>query len=308
MVSLDSLLGRQELKERIQELEDEKEDVEERLEKVDRRRANAETEKQEAYEERNRLESKVEELRDRLERAEETAETETDVDVRDVNPGELPPLIDVLDSVEGGREKLTTAHVAADHHLPHDLPDHVREKLVDSVSTRGLAVYVDDHGVVEAALVPLTSVEETKVEHGGAFTVDRSLYRLPESYAVAVITSDRFSAGVYSDGERTDFTSVSSNVKSSHSKGGFSQKRFERLRDEQIQEHIGEASAELSQLLERHTVDSVYLLGASDLTGELEEEADVEAELRQTTDARGEGENLLSDAVDDLRSTRMYRL
>lgn len=307
MVSLDSLLGRAELKERIRELEEENENLERRLEKTDDRRREAERGKQEAYEERNRLESKVEELRDRLERAQEDDESHVEADVSELAPDDVDDVVDLLASVEGSKEQLTTAYVAADDSLPDGLPDRVHQNLSDVGSPSGRALYIDDHGVVDVCLLPLRPVEQSRVEHGERFEVDRALYRLPDRYVAAVVHVDSFAAGAFDDGDRTEYVQHSSNVKSGHSKGGFSQKRFERLRDEQIQEHLEDSAGELRTLVDTVDVDAVYLLGARDLTEDLEERAEVDAELRRTTDARGEGEQLLEDAVRDLMSTQVYR-
>ncbi len=309
MVSLDSLLGRKELKERVSELEEVKESLERRLEKTDDRRREAERGKQEAYEERNRLETKVEELRDRLERAEKSGGSAADaVDVSDVQPTEVSDVVDLISSVEGAAEHLTTAYVSPGDGLPEALPDRVHAALSDVDSSTGLAVYVDDHHVTDVCLLPLRPVRETHVEHGSAFTVDRDLFRLPGSYVAAVVRSDAFAAGLYRDGELREHAAVTSKVKSGHSKGGFSQKRFERLRDEQIQEHLDDSADALSELVESTGVDAVYLLGARDLTGRLADSVDLDVDARQTTDARSEGEQLLQDAVHDLRSSRIYRL
>ncbi|MFP4632611.1 MAG: Vms1/Ankzf1 family peptidyl-tRNA hydrolase [Halobacteriales archaeon] len=308
MVSLDSLLGRERLKRRIRELESEVESLESRLESADERRAQAETEKQEAYEQRNRLENKVEELRDRLERAEETEDDDVVADVTEIPAREVDEVVDLLSSVGGEAERLTTAYVEPGGSLPDGLPERVYAALSNVDPPSGMAVYLDYHGVTDVCLLPLRRVNQTKVEHGRSFDVDTTLFSMPRSYAVAVVRADSFAAGVYREGSRVDFGSHDTDVKSDHSKGGFSQKRFERLRDEQIKHHVDASADTLEDLVAEYEVEALYLLGAADLTGELAERVDVDVEMETSTDARGRGEDLLDEAVYGLRSSRLYRL
>mgnify|MGYP000471761420 FL=1 len=58
---------------------------------------------------------------------------------------------------------------------------------------------------------------------------------------VALVRSDLFAIGVY-DGESVALVDeVESDVMGAHSKGGFSQARFERRRDQQVDEHLDRA-------------------------------------------------------------------
>jgi len=231
---IDDLLGRTELKERIEELEDQIDALEGKLDAAERKRKNAVTEKQESDRRVNELESKVEELRDRLERA-ESEEEEYDFRLaRTVRDDDLAEVLDLLETARSGAEALTTIHVAPDDSVPDEFGTETTALLRRVESKTGLVAFGDDTGVVRAALVPPVAVDETRVEHAAEFVFDRSLFELSGTYAVAVVRSDEYAGGVYVDGERAGFSSRSTEVKSKHSKGGYSQGRFERARDEEV--------------------------------------------------------------------------
>jgi hypothetical protein len=66
-------------------------------------------------------------------------------------------------------------------------------------------------------------------------------------------------------GKVKEVESIKSRVNREHSKGGFSQGRFERKRDEQIQSHVEDVKKELEELDE----ENLYLLGEKNLCKEL---------------------------------------
>ena len=66
-------------------------------------------------------------------------------------------------------------------------------------------------------------------------------------------------------GRVEEVESVKSRVDREHSKGGFSQGRFERKRDEQIEKHV----KQVKQVLEDFDEESLYVLGDKKLCDEL---------------------------------------
>jgi predicted RNase H-like nuclease (RuvC/YqgF family) len=87
-----------------------------------------------------------------------------------------------------------------------------------------------------------------------------------------------------------------------HSKGGFSQDRFERRRDSQIDEHLEKAA----ETLEDHArdADRVVVVGERSVLGQLRDLADTTARV----DATGKPEEALEDAFRDFWSVRVRGL
>jgi len=305
---LDDVLGKTELKERIEELEEEIESLESRLESEESRRKNEAREKQEAYERANKMESKVQELEDRLERAEEEEEDINFRVAKTVRGSTLSNSLDLLESARAGDDALTTVTVAPGDRIPDEFGTETTAALQRVDSKTGFVAFGDDMGILRVALVPPLEVKETRVEHGNAFELDRTLFELPEPHAVAVVRSDEYSAGVYEGGERVStYSSRSSEVKSKHSKGGYSQGRFERARDEEVKKHVRESADEFDSILARHDPEHVFVAGESRVASRFADEISTRAPVsKRTTDATGSGESFLRQGYETVEGARLY--
>lgn len=299
---LDELLGRAELKMRIEELEDEVESLEAQLEAESERRAEAVRDKQEAEQRVNELEDRVTELEDRVERAggKETAPEFRDrIDLR----GERRErVLDLLGGVETTEEGVLTAYV------PDDPPAVVRDAFGDRAplvarAAPCLAVR-DQEGVVVSALRP-PNPPEAFTEWSDHVAFEREWLAPTGRYALAVVRADLFALGVYdvtptdassaeSAGiedrvERVHFEGFESDVKGKHSKGGFSQDRFERRRESQIREHLDDCQTALADA----DAERLFVVGEETLLDEFD------ADATAAVDATGKPESALEDAHED---------
>jgi len=298
---LDRLLGRARLKERIEELEDDCESLRAQAESAKESRAEAVSARQEAEREVNGLEDRITELEDRLERAEGD---ETAVGFRHeetARGGRLESVADRLRSVEAGREGALTAFVAG----PNEVPEEVREVLGDRTALVARAapclVCLDDAGTVATTLT-LPIEPEPFAEWADRFRLEESWLRPTGRLCFALVRSDRFGLGVYEDGERVAFEGFESDVMDEHSKGGFSQDRFQRRRDDQISEHLEKVRHAVED--DAEDADRVVLVGEGSVLGRLRDLADVTA----TVDATGAPEEALEHAFEDFWSVRLRGL
>ncbi|MFD1642755.1 Vms1/Ankzf1 family peptidyl-tRNA hydrolase [Halohasta litorea] len=302
---LDELLGRAELKARIQELEEEKHHLERQLAAESERRSDAVADRQQAEQRVNKLEDKIIELEDRLDR-EADRETATDRTVRgteSLRGGRLAAVLDRLRSFQTGPEgALSAAVVDAEAALPETVSEAAGDcgPLVRRAAPA--IYYTDDAGLVSVALRPPITPEGF-VDWAETFRVDESWFRPTGSLVFGVVRADVFAVGVYEDGDRTEFAGFESNVKSDHSKGGFSQGRFERIRNEQIDDHLDEARELLVDHIDRANPDRVILTGEQSVLQELSGLADHTA----STDAGGKPEAALDHAMTDFWTTRLVR-
>ncbi|USZ67567.1 hypothetical protein NGM10_12620 [Halorussus salilacus] len=297
---LDELLGRAELKERIDELEEEKRHLERRAEAEEERRAEAATARQEAEERVNRLEDRIAELEDRVERQQDE---DADLDFRGVETvrgDRLAAVLDRLGSVETEPEAALTAMVGAEQ---RGLPDAVETAFGDHAAlverARPCLAVTDDEGLVSVALAPPVAPDPF-VEWGAGFRLDREWFLPTGEFALALVRSDLFALGTYEGRERLDFEGFESDVKGDHSKGGFSQGRFERRRDAQIDEHVEKCEDALAAV----DADRVFVVGERTLLGEFDERATATAAV----DATGKPEEALGDAFREFWTTRLYRI
>ncbi|MFB6168225.1 MAG: Vms1/Ankzf1 family peptidyl-tRNA hydrolase [Haloferacaceae archaeon] len=293
---IDDLLGRTELKERIEELREERDSYEAQLAAERERRAEASSARQDAEERVNRLEDRVTELEDRVERAEGVDEDRGFARVDRLGPSEREAVLGRLRSVESAPETLLTAMVVE----PGDV---VRDAFGDRAPLVARAApclaLTDDHGVVRAALDP-PFPPEPFVTWGERFRLDASWFEPPARHAVALVRADRFALGVYEGDERVDLTALTADVEENHSKGGFSQSRYERRRDEQIAAHHDRAREALAD------VECPLVLTGD--RASLDALSDVDAAATRTVDASGDPEDALAAARRDALSTGLYVL
>ncbi|SEN08965.1 hypothetical protein SAMN05216388_1001340 [Halorientalis persicus] len=285
---LDELLGRADLKARIEELEEEKRHLERQLEAEQERRADAASARQDAEQRANRLEDRIADLEGTVDRL-EGEDGSLDYRRRERLRGErLTAVLDRLDSMATDPEGALTAYVA------DDTPDAVRDGFGEratlvSEAAPCLAV-TDDAGLVSATL-SVPAPPEPFAEWSDGFQFDRTWFAPEGEFTLALVRSDLFAMGEYDGRERTAFHGFDSELKSQHSKGGFSQSRFERLRDEQIDSHVDRCL----EALDERTTDPLYVVGERTVLSHFAGEADVTA----TVDATGDPEPALDDAFRD---------
>ncbi|MFC6754767.1 Vms1/Ankzf1 family peptidyl-tRNA hydrolase, partial [Halorubrum tibetense] len=131
--------------------------------------------------------------------------------------------------------------------------------------------------------------------------LERAWFRPTGRFAFALVRSDTFALGVYEGDERVSFEGFDSDVKEAHSKGGFSQGRFERRREGQIDDHVKRAREVLDDL---DDVDRTIVVGERSVLGDVRDLAD----HTDVTDATGRPEAALDDAFRDFWTTRVYAI
>ncbi|WP_265110123.1 Vms1/Ankzf1 family peptidyl-tRNA hydrolase [Halosolutus halophilus] len=294
---LDELLGRASLKERIDDLEEENERLRERYEAESERRADAATARQEAEGEVNRLEDRIAQLEGELDRVEEADSGPTVRRREQLRGARLAEVLDRLASVRTGPEGALTAPVGEAG------PDAARDDLEDVLGDRVALVddaapclcCVDDAGLVSVTLDPPIRLDRDPT-WADRFAIEREWFLPTGRYALALARTDLFAVGVYEADERVDYRGFESDVKGSHSKGGFSQARFERIRDEQIDAHLDRCREALTTAVEDADTDRLYLVGQRGVVETLAEEAALDPDATAAVDATGTPKSALSDA------------
>lgn len=296
---IDRLLGRASLKQRIETLEEEKRHLERERDAESERRADAVSERQDAQQRVNHLEDRVTELEDRVERlkrADATAEFRREETIAGDRRDEI---LGRLGSFATEPEGLFTAYVAGEH----DLPPAVRDAFGDRAGLVARAApclaVTDDAGLLGTSLsVPVPP--EPFASWDDHVTIQREWFEPTGEYALALVRSDLFGLGEYDGRERTAFHGFDADLKSQHSKGGFSQARFERLRDAQIESHVERCKV----ALEERDAERLFVVGERSLLSQFEEVADV----TQSVDATGEPESALGDAFHEFWTLQLRTL
>lgn len=301
---LDRVLGRAGLKDRIDDLEaelrecrEERDRLEERLEAESERRSEAVSARQEAQQRVNRLEDRIAQLEGEVERLESDGEDLAFRGRERIRGRRAADVLDRLASVEAGEEGALTAAI------DDEIPDEVREAFSEQASLLERAApcvaFTDDAGLVSAALSP-PDQPDPFVAWDAEFRVDRERYLPTGRFALALVRADVFAIGEYDGRDRLDYRGFESEVKGRHSKGGFSQSRFERRRDQQVEAHLDRCR----EAIEDREADRLYVVGDRAAMEEFETEATATAAV----DASGDPEEALEAAFRDFWSTRLYLL
>lgn len=300
---LDSLLGRAALKEEIDRLEselaacqDELAELERRFEAADQRRQEAVRERQDAQEEVNRLEDRIAQLEGELERRGSAHE----VSLRGRTRLDRRECEEVLATIEGagdGAAEVFTAMV--EDELPEAVRAHFEARAGLIADAAPCLCLFDRHGLVEVALDPPRPPDpfDGWSDHAD---VSRSWFVPTRSGTFVLVRNDLFARGRFEAGELADIEGFTSDVQGRHSKGGFSQARFERRREEQIEAHFDRVRDQLAG------VDATELI----VTG-AEQAIDAVAPADATVatvDASGSPEDALEQAFEQFWTTTLYRL
>ena len=296
---LDSLLGRGKLKERVAELEQEKADLEAERDAEAERRTEAQTARQAAEREVNQLEDRIAQLEDHVERLQDEETTIAYTGEEDLRRSRVSAVLDRLESFETGPEAALTAAIPDERSVPDEVREGFGERSALVRRAAPCVAVTDDAGLL-AATLSAPAMPAAFATWSDRFEIERSWFEPTGTHAVALVRSDLFALGEYDGRERTAFHGFDSELKSQHSKGGFSQGRFERLRDQQIDSHLERCRV----ALEERDAETLYVVGESSVIHEF---ADVAA-ATQAVDATGEPEAALDDAVREFWTVQLRTL
>lgn len=297
---LDELLGRAELKAEIETLTEENRHLERRLEAEQERRADAVSDKQDAEETINRLEDRLTALKDKLDRLESNESETADEFTRQtsVHGEQLAEFLSRLRSLQTGPEGALTVTIDEGRSLPESATTAFEPRTPLLRRAAPGVAYADDMGLVTVVVRP--PIQPGPVDQwADGFLAPEEWFHPTGRFAFGVVRSDVFALGVYEGAERQSVTGFESDVKSAHSKGGFSQGRFERIRDEQIADHLDAVRDELDDV---ERVDRTILVGEQTVLDNLEDAVD----HTEAVNARGSPRDALKSAFKQFWTTRLY--
>lgn len=273
----DKLLGKEELKKKVEELEEEleeaerkREEAEEGAEKERERAREAITEKQELNEEINRKKDKIESLEGRVRKKEYVEEAlGSEIQSNTLSREDLMSFIEKLGSIESDREDLLTAYIPGDSGLEKLSDGAIQNELtlnqlksIQSLDWKtGKILFHANHLATLLVKPPLpVNVEEWELSDG--LETSRLEKQLGREVGLIFLSAGGSAVCIFGEGVEK-FRLVESEIKSKHSKGGFSQDRFERRREEEIKKHLERVEEAYEELLEG--VETTALSGSGEM-------------------------------------------
>lgn len=257
----------EELEQKIEELEDERDKFKNQYEAEQERRSELSSKKQKAEEKLNRLEHKYEELKSKHESEEDENEetVETEAIRRQLSFREGFNFLKKMESVSSPEQDLVTVYSPADVENAEDF-----RGLKSSVSKDRFQLLQDKDAFIafldeEAFDFKLKTRPFFKSDWFNAenFLVGRVISFIEKEKIWVQVAAGETKIFKEQSGEFEQIDTVKSRVDRDHSKGGFSQGRFERKRDEQIDKHLDQ----VSEILEMY--ENIYLLGERSLCAEV---------------------------------------
>lgn len=254
----------EQLEKRIEELEEERDSFRERFEAEKERRSELARKKQEAEEELNRLRDRLESLKD-ANGADEEVEGEGIEDVTELSFQGGYRLLQKLDSFESSEKDLVTVFSPGNLEDIEDLKglrNTLNQQQLQRVQGKESFVALFDPDIYELVL-------KTRPFFGSGwvlsdeFSVERLLDFIEEKKIWVLVSAGETHVYEEESGNYEEVEVVKSRVNRQHGKGGYSQDRFERKREEQIEQHLDEVEGVLEDK------DNIYLLGGKDLCNEL---------------------------------------
>lgn len=233
-------------------------------------------------------------------------------------------------AVQAYLSKLSSFYSPADDLLTVYLPQGTRlsdllsEKILDMIEEEplnllerlnpetGLVLFYDLHRMICEAIVPPFPVPSSFWQLGNRFETSFLEDILSKDYRmlVLVLHAGESFIGFAPDARVFDTEElVRSSVKEKHSKGGFSQRRFERLREEDIAHHMNKVFEALDKVLEENSpIDYIIMSGDPQLIKETQKRLPLNLEIiEKPSDIKVEkagGEEILRTAL----SSRRYLL
>jgi peptide subunit release factor 1 (eRF1) len=240
--------------------------------------------------------------------------------IETLSPQAVQAYLSKLKSLQTTADGLLTVYLPQGTRLSGVISEKVLERveeetriLLDRLEPEtGLVLFYDLHRMVCEAIAPPFPITSPAWELGDSFEVSLLEEILSKDYRmlVLVLHAGESFIGFAPDAQVFDTEElIRSSVKEKHSKGGFSQRRFERLREEDIAHHMDKVLEVLDKTLDENSpVDCVVMSGDAQLLKEIQRYLPLNLEIiEKPSDIKVEkmgGEEILRTVL----SSRRYLL
>lgn len=249
------------LKARIAELEEENKKLLLKLGKKDEKTKKSVSEKQETDRELNEAEQKISSLENELAKLKEEASRELNFRFSEsLSRHRLEEVLSLLGSLESKTSTLITIYLAKDDYIKNRQADVVNRMdssalyLIEKIeSSTGKAVFYDTNNIIKLVVIPVFPISHSE------FALERRFNLVPlenslaaEKTLVINAHAGETFAGIIEQDIFVEHEIIRSSVMGKHSKGGWSQKRFQILVEEDVRHHADKVRAALLPMIEKN--------------------------------------------------------
>ncbi|MFQ6118991.1 MAG: Vms1/Ankzf1 family peptidyl-tRNA hydrolase [Methanosarcinales archaeon] len=273
-----------------------------KIQKETNRAKKATSDCQNAREELNKVLHKIQTLESELNKNKDIGSDLEFKEVKRLERAEILNIIHKLESVESKWNSLITIYLSPSktlEDLQNDLnpfsskkdinrgADYIAEDLKNNLeklqsflikigkTETGKVIFFDKQGLIECIVVPPLPILIDELHLDKKFKIGYlyDLYKKSMKIGVILLRSGQSALCIIEDSKLVHSKIVKSSVKSKHTKGGWSQRRFERIREEQITKHVDKFEEYLEQALEPYEkeLDFIVIDGEPNLITTLEE-------------------------------------
>ncbi len=279
--------------------------------------------KQEAEEKLNAVEVRLRTLEHELDKQRRDEPAEMSYSRIDhFNKQRVEEFLSSLSSLKYPEESLLTVHLAAGESLENIMDSESLRDRIDGETlaltgkldtSTGYVLFYSPDNLINEVLVPPLPLKTSSWNYGTSFGTSGLLTLLNEDATICVLAThagESFVGMSLDSGDFESFRMIKTSVKAKHAKGGFSQRRFERLRDEDIAHHIEKTKMALNEIFAefKGNVDHLIMTGDLQLAKEISKDIPLDVErVFSSSDIRIEKHNI-SGILKQLMVCRRYRL
>lgn len=260
------------LKTRINQLEEENRKLRLRVGKKDEKTKKTVATGQEVYRELNEAKQQVMSLENEIIKLKK--ETKGELNFRfseSFSKNRLDDILFLLGTMQSRTAALITIYLAKDEtlaNMPSDIAAHIdssERALIEKIDSHtGRAIFFDTEKVIKLVMLPVFPILRSKYSLERRFdmeTLENSL-KSDKTLVINAHAGETF-IGIVEDESFTEHDVIRSSVMGKHSKGGWSQKRFQNLVEEDIKHHADKVRAALDTLIGKHR-DIQYIMAGGE--------------------------------------------
>ena len=212
---------------------------------------------------------------------------------------DMDSLLERLQAIRSPREDLLTACYPGASPEGSLLPEHLK-KAASAIDSRRGGIILHCPQLFSLLLIPPFPIKERYSHEGAEFSLDFIREMMEEPVLlVSAHAGDTFLGVCLSRDKFEAEEMVQSSVMGKHSKGGWSQKRFERLREEDVKAHVDLVMEKLEAMLGRYkpVLHYAVLSGEESLVRQIASFVDLPLVERRLSRIDSRETNLLLDEV-----------
>jgi len=260
------------LQARITQLEEENKKLLLQLEKKSEKTKRTIATKQEVDRELNEARQRISSLKNEVHRLKEESSGELNFHFSEnLSRNKLENVLFLLESLQSQTSTLITIYLARDDILKNilsDIEDQIESSalyLIEKIESQtGKVIFYDTSGIVKLVIIPVFPVSHSEYSLDRRFNIE-PLKNSLISDKVLVINAHAGETfiGILEQNTFVEHDIIRSSVMGKHSKGGWSQKRFQSLVEEDIRHHADKVRAALGTIIEKHK-DIQYVIAGGE--------------------------------------------